>query len=123
MLVSERRKYPRYACYLPAYIRDIEIQVFLCDLSLNGCFVEVPEKSFLPVGEKIWLNIYLPCVGEISVEGLVMHHGTPTRKGMGIEFIRFPDRLHLVYAKFIKILPILNEAQQLLHKLTKKDKE
>lgn len=123
MLTSfERRKYPRYSCHLPAFLEDQGIQIFLCDLSLAGCFVEVPERALLPVGQKVKMVLYLPCVGQIPVEGIVQHHGSAQRRGMGIEFVRFPNRLHLVYAKFVKILPILEEARALLHELTAKKK-
>ncbi len=124
MFVSyERRKYPRYSCYLPAFLEDQEVQVFMCDLSLNGCFVEAPERALLPVGRKVHMVLYLPCVGQVPVEGLVVHNGSPKRRGMGIEFIRFPNRLHLVYAKFVKVLPILEEAREMLQQLTAKNRK
>ncbi|NPB09845.1 MAG: PilZ domain-containing protein [Thermodesulfobacteria bacterium] len=113
----DRRKYPRYCCRLPAFLNERKMQVSLCDLSLGGCFIEAPKEKLLPRGTKVNLVLSLPCVGPLSVTGIVLHHGTPARLGMGVEFIYFPRRLHLVYAKFVKIFPILEEARKLYQRL------
>ncbi|WP_022854482.1 PilZ domain-containing protein [Thermodesulfatator atlanticus] len=117
MFFTDRRKSPRYCCQLPVFVNEKEMHLYLCDLSLTGCFVEATEELLLPVGEKITLTLFLPCVGPLPVEGIVRHHGTPDRIGMGVEFLSFPDRLHRVYAKFVKILPILEEARNLYREL------
>ncbi|HHI97992.1 MAG TPA: PilZ domain-containing protein [Thermodesulfatator atlanticus] len=117
MFFIDRRKYPRYCCRLPAFLNDREMHVYLCDLSLSGCFIEAPPELLIPKGEKVSLTLMLPCVGPLPVTGIVRHHGTAERLGMGIEFLEFPDRLHLVYAKFVKILPLLEEARNLYQKL------
>ncbi len=113
----ERRKYPRYCCRLAAFLNEKQVHVYLCDLSLGGCFVETSEENLLPRGTRVNLTLFLPCVGPLPVTGIVHHHGVPERQGMGVEFIYFPDRLHLVYAKFVKILPILEEARELYRRL------
>lgn len=116
--VIDHRKYPRYCCRLTVFLNETQMHLYLCDLSLGGCFLEAPEEYILPRGTLVNLIIFLPCIGPIHVEGIIQHHGSPSRKGMGIEFIHFHDRLHLVYAKFVKILPILEEARQLYLELT-----
>jgi hypothetical protein len=117
MSLIERRKYPRYCCRLVAYLNEKQVHLYLCDLSLGGCFVETEKEHLLPRGSRVNLVLFLPCIGPIPVEGVVQHHGTEKRVGMGIEFVRFSDRLHLVYAKFVKILSILEEARALYQEL------
>ncbi len=119
----ERRKYPRYCCFLPAFIEEKRVKVWLYDLSLTGCFIEYLEDDMIPVGKTVNLVLFLPCIGMVSVKGIVQHHGTKERRGMGIEFIRFSDRMHLVYAKFVKILPILQEARNLLLEITREERK
>ncbi len=123
MFYIDRRKSPRYCCRLPAFFNDREVHVYLCDLSLTGCFVEATEELLVPVGEKLTLTLMLPCIGPVPVIGLVRHHGSPERIGMGVEFLEFPDRLHRVYAKFVKILPILEEARELYRELAGSGKD
>ncbi len=123
MFFTDRRKSPRYCCRLPAFLNDQETHVFLCDLSLTGCFVESTREDLIPVGEKVSLILMLPCIGPLPVEGIVRHHGIPERPGMGIEFLEFPDRLHRVYAKFVKILPILEEARDLYRQLVREEEK
>ena len=113
----ERRKYPRYCCRITAFLNNKQVHLYLCDLSLGGCFVEAGPENLLPKRSRVKLTLFLPCIGPVPVEGIVQHHGSSERPGMGIEFISFPDRLHLVYAKFVKILPILQEAKELYEKL------
>ncbi len=119
MFFIDRRKSPRYCCRLPAFLNDKEVHVYLCDLSLTGCFVEATEDLLIPRGQKVTLTLFLPCIGPVPVTGVVRHHGSPDRLGMGIEFLKFPDNLHRVYAKFVKILPILEEARNLYRELAK----
>ncbi len=116
-LVIDHRKYPRYCCRITVFLNETQMHLYLCDLSLGGCFLEAPEEYILPRGSLVNLILFLPCIGPVHVEGIVQHHGSNTRKGMGIEFIHFHNRLHLVFAKFVKILPILEEARELYKKL------
>ncbi len=118
----ERRKYPRYCCSIPAFIEEKRVKVWLYDLSLTGCFIEYLEGAMIQRGKTVNLVLFLPCIGRVYVKGIVQHHGTKEREGMGIEFIRFPDRMHIVYAKFVKILPILQEARSLLLEFTRREK-
>ncbi|WP_457755816.1 PilZ domain-containing protein [Thermodesulfatator indicus] len=121
MFLVDRRRSPRYCCQLPVYIDEKNLSLFLCDLSLTGCFIETLPKNLIPIGEKITLILSLPCVGPIPIDGIIRHHGTPERVGMGIEFLSFHDGLHRVYAKFVKILPILEEARNLYREIADKD--
>ena len=118
----DRRKSPRYYCRLSALLENKEVPVYLYDLCLDGCFIETLKEDLIPKGEKVNLVIFVPCVGPIEVKGIVRHHGTPERVGMGIEFVEFSEHLQLVYALFVKkVLPLLQEARMLYQKLVKEE--
>jgi hypothetical protein len=102
-LAEEQRGAPRYKCDGSAEFRtegfEVRTWARVTDLSLSGCYVEMPATS--PVNTPVSLMI--------EVNGLRVHSKGAVKTsysmlGMGIEFTEIPDTDHLQLEEIIRQL-------------------
>ncbi|MBA2847715.1 hypothetical protein G4V39_07275 [Thermosulfuriphilus ammonigenes] len=105
----ERRKYPRYRYRLNVFVHERGAYYPVENLSLEGCFI--PMDDPLPEGTVVGLIIEIPGVGSIPTSGFVQHTGGG--QGIGVQFLEMDEGYRKVYAKFLKIMPMLEEIKDL----------
>lgn len=95
---AERRKHPRFRCQnsVEVYYQDVILWGTLADLSLGGCFVEMPAQ--LDPGTKLRIAIWFG-QSKVQVEAQVMQR-TPGM-GVGLKFLQLSGQEHDHIRRFL----------------------
>ena len=98
---GERRKYPRFSCFISALVRVQGSQLPLCaqvtDISQGGCYLQVAQP--LKVGTRVTIELLMK-LANLRGEGLICssHPG----RGMGIKFVEMSNEYRDQVRQFVK---------------------
>jgi hypothetical protein len=119
----DRRRFPRLGVKVKAYLPGDSTPYEVSNISYKGCFIETPKK--IDRGKLLLFEVDLPYIGKVPIYGIVVHHGTPEKPGLGIEIIEVDHDLTPVWALFIKAMGYIEEArsiyQQTMEQLKKEE--
>jgi len=108
------RRYPRCITKLKAFFPDDENPYEVLNVSYKGCFIKTDKK--IPINKLVYFEIEIPDVGLIPIYGVVIHHGTPEREGLGIEIIDIDKNMRPVWNYYLKALLYIEEAKSAYQK-------
>jgi hypothetical protein len=100
-LAGERRKFPRFSCFISALVRVQGSQLPLCgqvtDISQGGCYVQLAQP--LKVGTKVSLELLMK-LANLRGEGVICsaHPG----RGMGVRFVEMSNEYRDQVRQFVK---------------------
>jgi c-di-GMP-binding flagellar brake protein YcgR len=108
---DERRRYPRYAQYLPVRLKQggKEVELITSDISRTGAFV-VTDSPRLD-RELLKLSLELPDGEEVDLMGMVSRRIVPTdpggaqKPGMGIDFFAISEKVERRLKELIESIP------------------
>ena len=98
---GERRKHPRFSCFISALVRvqGTQLPLFgqVSDISQGGCYVQLSQP--LKVGTKVSLELLMK-IANLRGDGVVCssHAG----RGMGIKFVEMSNEYRDQVKQFVK---------------------
>jgi hypothetical protein len=100
-LAGDRRKYPRFSCFISALVRVHGSQLPLCgqvtDISQGGCYVQVAQP--LKVGTRVSLELLMK-LANLRGDGVVC--SSHPDRGMGIKFVEMSNEYRDQVRQFVK---------------------
>jgi hypothetical protein len=98
---GERRKYPRFSCFISALVRvqGAQLPLFgqVSDISQGGCYVQLSQP--LKVGTKVSLELLMK-IANLRGDGVVC--SSHTGRGMGIKFVEMSNEYRDQVRQFVK---------------------
>jgi hypothetical protein len=100
-LAGERRKYPRFSCFISALVRVQGSQLPSCaqvtDISQGGCYLQVAQP--LKIGTRVSIELLMK-LANLRGEGVICssHPG----RGMGIKFVEMSNEYRDQVKQFVK---------------------
>ncbi|WP_038057777.1 PilZ domain-containing protein [Thermodesulfobacterium hydrogeniphilum] len=104
------RRFPRCITRLKAYFPEDNKSYEIRDISYKGCFIKTDKK--ISTKRLVYFEIEIPDVGLIPVYGVVIHHGTQERPGLGIEIVDIDKNMLPVWSYYLKALSYIEEAKR-----------
>ncbi len=117
----DMRRFPRFYTQIKAYLPGDPTPYEVSNISYKGCFIATPKK--IDRGKLLLFEVELPYIGRIPIYGVVVHHGTPEKPGLGIEIVEIDHNLTPVWALFIKAMGYIEEAREIYQQTMKNLKE
>ncbi len=117
----DRRRFTRFDTYAKAYLPRDSTPYEVTNISYKGCFIATSQK--IDRGKLLFFEVELPYIGRVPIYGVVVHHGTPEKPGLGIEIIEIDHDLTPVWVLFIKAMGYIEEAKKIYDQTMKQLKE
>lgn len=113
----DRRRFPRYLANLRAYFPGNSQAYPVDNVSWKGLFIKI-DPNILPKNKRfIFFELEIPEIGRIPIYGYIVHYGTPSDPGIGIEIVEVDKNFTPVWGLFIKALNYLKEAKEEYEKI------